>query len=169
MFDERILYLRPRGRHSTWLSRLRRGMWREYLETKDAAPAKIACAVRPVIARGFSDLDFRGLRLLTGPSSLRFPIPLCRLSSDPPSRGVFSPLRCSSALHPWPSRVRVALRLACSYANRGAMSRYFIGFILGNIWWRAGMRTKGTCSLRKSSRRRQEGGSRTRLGLFTCS
>lgn len=33
----------------------------------------------------------------------------------------------------------------------------------------AGMRTKGTCSLRKSSRRRQEGGSRTRLGLFTCS
>lgn len=32
----------------------------------------------------------------------------------------------------------------------------------------AGMRTKKTCSLRKSSRKRQEGGSRTRLGLFTC-
>lgn len=45
----------------------RRGEWREHLETEDAAPAKIACAVRPVIARGFSDLDFRGPRSLQGP------------------------------------------------------------------------------------------------------
>jgi len=56
----------------------------------------------------------------------------------PPSRGVSSPLRRSSwFLHPCSSRVRFALRLACSCANRGAMSRYFVGFILENIWWLA--------------------------------
>lgn len=81
---------------------------------------------------------FQGPSLFTGPSSLQLPIPLCRLSSDPPSRGVSSlPRRSPESLHPCSSRVRFALCLACSYANRGATSRYFVSFILKNIWWLA--------------------------------
>lgn len=118
---------------------------------------------------GLFESRFQGPSVLTQDSSLRLPIPLCRLSNDPSSRGIFSPLGCfSEFLHPCLSRVRCAFCLTRSYANHGGMSRYFCRFYFGEHLV-AGMRTKGTCSLRKSSRRRQEGGSHTQLGLFTCS
>lgn len=90
----RISYIHPSSRAPPLLLAVREEESEESVSKRGGrcAPARIACAVRPVIARGFSDLDFRGPSLLTGPSSLRLPIPLCRLSSDPPSRGVFSPL-----------------------------------------------------------------------------
>jgi len=91
-------------------------------------------------------ISISGALALNRPSSFQLPIPLCRLSSDPPSRGISSPLRHSSwFLHPCSSRIRFVLRFARSCANRGAMSRYFVGFILENIWWLA-------CGQRKLAR-----------------
>lgn len=108
----------------------------EYLETEDASKDRVLFVSGH--CTGLFGSRFQGPSLLTGPSSLLLPIPLCRLSSDPPSRGIFSPLRrFSGFFHPCPSRIRFALRLARSCANHGAMSRYFVGFILENIWWLA--------------------------------
>lgn len=131
-FDERISYIRPRRRRSSWLSEKRR--------VKRVSRNGGCCEDRVCGSSGHCTglfgSRFQGSLLLTGPSSLRLPILLCRLSSDPPSRGVFSPL-CRSSGSPYSSRVRFALCLSCLCANRGATSRYFVGFILGNIWWLA--------------------------------
>lgn len=117
---------------------------------------------------GLFGSQFQGPSLLTG-ALLPSPIPLCPFIQRPSvSRRLSSPPRRSSGvLHPCPSRASdLPGRLARSCANRYVpiFCRFYFGEHLV-----AGMRTKGTCSLRKSSRRRQEGGSRTRLGLFTCS
>lgn len=135
-FDEHIWCIRPRGRRSSWLSEERR--------VKRVSRNGGCCAGEDRVCgssghcTGLFGSRFQGPSLLTGPSSLLLPIPLCRLSSDPPSRGVSSPLRRSSwSRHPCSSRFRFALRLARSCANRGATSRYFVGFILENIWWLA--------------------------------
>jgi len=91
-FDERISYIRPRRRRSSWLSEKRR--------VKRVSRNGGCCEDRVCGSSGHCTglfgSRFQGSLLLTGPSSLRLPIPLCRLSSDPPSRGVFSPLCRSS-------------------------------------------------------------------------
>lgn len=120
-----------------------------YSETEDVAPARIACVDPSGHCTGLFGSRFQALALYGALSSLWLPIPLCRLSSDPPSRDVFSPPRrspiplslpFSRQLCP-PSRlfVRVSRRYVAIFY------RFYFGEHLV-----AGMRTKETCSLRKS-------------------
>lgn len=93
LFDERTSYIRPRRRRSSWLSEKKR--------VKRVSRNGGCCGGEDRVCdssghcTGLFGSRFQGPLLLTGPSSLRLPIPLCRLSSDPPSR-VFSPLCRSS-------------------------------------------------------------------------
>lgn len=141
---------------------LDRAVWEKRAKTREESILKRRTlhrrrmrAVRPVIARDFSDLDFR--------SSLLYRIfllplasyPLCRLSKDPSSRDPASPPHyvIFQFLHPYPSRIGFVLRLARWCANRGATSRYFCRFYFGEHLV-VGMWTKETCSLRKSQEAR---------------
>lgn len=77
----------------------------------------------PVIARLPTDPDFSVFVLffLRRPSSSSFRLPLCCLILSPPSRCSFASLhRLSSSLR--------------RFAADETASRYFIGFIRGNIW-----------------------------------
>lgn len=116
-------------------------------------------------------ISISGALAFNKPSSLRLPIPLCPFIQRPSSsRGVSPPhlVVPQESFHPCSSRVRFAWPSRSFVRESRRYVAIFCQFYFGEHLV-AGTRTKGTCSLRKSSRRRQEGGSRTRLGLFTCS
>jgi len=152
------------GRRSFWRWLSARGERREHRESEDVAPAKIACGDRPVIARDFSDLDFRPW-FFTSPSFLLASYPFVPFIQRPFVSWRLSVLRRSPILPSLSLSRRIYPSSYLSCANCGATLRYFAGFILGNIWWLA-------CGQRElalpGNLRRQGGGSRTRLGPFTC-
>lgn len=125
----------------------------------------VVCAARPVIARDFSDLDFRSslfYRAYLLPLAFLYPfVPFIQRPF------VSSPLRCL----PIPPSLPFSRRVCPTSRLLVRESRRYVAVFLSVLFWR----TSGGWHADKGNLLSQEisggkgGGSRPRLGLFTCS
>lgn len=127
------------GRRFLWLSE--KGVSekeREYSEAEDAAPAKDpVCSSSPVIARDFSDLDFRSSLLYR---AFLPPLPFLSFCAVYPATLRLATRRLLPTTSSCNSSILALLASGLSYvslvgARIAALRRdIFAGFILENIW-----------------------------------
>lgn len=145
------------GRRSLWLSEKGVKKIESILKRRTLHRRRILRAARPRSLHGtFLDLDFRSSLLYRAPPFAFSILLLCRV--HPASlrlatrRLLPTTSSCNSSILAILASACI-LRLACWCTNRGATSRYFCWFYFGEHLV-VGMRTKETCSLRKSQEAR---------------